>query len=350
MRARRRDRRVYWASHPFLFVGLAVIRRKTVLRIGSRVIVNRTEAMRQVLTDLPLDRVSNRTTGGVIRKNDVTGALFDESGDDHRASRRAVASTLDAAGVSALRQVWTPVLDDAIARLRAGDTVDICEVSDAVAGRTTAAMLGLGLTPAQSLDLARAARRTAASAAASEVPSMRRSTYRDHIGEAFGDSVDPLGTMLSMAAVTTTHATLPRAVAWVADDGLWDAAADPVQRPVLVAELLRVLAPTPLLPRAVASPAEVGGCPVTPDDQILLMTRHAVDAHRRDPSVTDPAPRATSQMVFGVGRHACPGAALARAQLSDVLAVLAPLRPRVRSARADRHSALPAWRSLVVST
>ncbi|MBJ7288818.1 hypothetical protein [Williamsia sp.] len=350
MSARNRDRRVYWASHPFLFAGLAVIRHRAVCRIRSRVIVNQPEAMRHVLTELPLDRVSDRTTGGVIRKNDVVGALFDESGDDHRASRRAVAETLDASGVAALRHVWMPVLDDAVARLRAGELIDLCGVADEMAGRTTAALLGLDLSTGQSIDLARAARATAASAAASEVPSLRRRRYRDHIGEAFGDRIDARGTMLAMAAVTTTHATLPRAVAWVADDDLWGAAGDDAQRPVLVAELLRVLAPTPLLPRAVAERAEVAGCPVTPADQILLMTRHAVGAHRRDPSVTCPAPMALSQLVFGVGRHACPGAALARAQLADVLAALAPLRPRVRTARADRHSALPAWRSLVVST
>jgi hypothetical protein len=35
-------------------------------------------------------------------------------------------------------------------------------------------------------------------------------------------------------------------------------------------------------------------------------------------------------------------------QMADLLAALAPYRPVVVRARADRHSALPGWRSLVI--
>ncbi|MGW1604807.1 hypothetical protein ACWCQV_28120, partial [Streptomyces eurythermus] len=54
------------------------------------------------------------------------------------------------------------------------------------------------------------------------------------------------------------------------------------------------------------------------------------------------------KLVFGAGTHACPGARLARAQLDDTLAALAPHRPTVRRARVDRGAALPGWRSLTV--
>jgi cytochrome P450 len=55
-----------------------------------------------------------------------------------------------------------------------------------------------------------------------------------------------------------------------------------------------------------------------------------------------------AQLVFGAGAHACPGARLARAQLDDTLAALAPHRPTVVRARVDRGAALPGWRSLTV--
>jgi cytochrome P450 len=347
--ARSRDRRVYIASHPVLFALLAAVRRKPLQRLGSRVVVSGYDEVRAVLTDVPLDRTAARTTGGAIHKHEGEGALFDESGDEHRASRRSLAARLDSRGVAALRPVWTPVLDDAVALLRAGGELDLCRLADEVSGRTTAALLDLDLAPGRHTELARAARRTASAAAAAELPSWRRTPYRDHLADAFGGRVDPLGKMLALAAVTTTYAAIPRAVAWVADEDWWDDCRDDARRRVLVGELLRVLAPTPLLPRVAARPATVGGHRVTPDDQLLLMFRHAVDAHRRDPSVADPAPAAVGNLVFGAGPHACPGAGLARAQLDDVLAALGAVGPRVLRARPDRRAALPAWRECVVA-
>jgi cytochrome P450 len=347
-RARRRDRRVYLAGHPFLFALLAATRGRPVRRLGSRVVVHGTAELREVMTQVPLDRTSEKTTGGAIQRHEGSGALFDESGDGHRAARRDLAARLDSRGVAALRPAWTPLLDEVTARLASGAEVDLCEVADELGGRTTAALLGWDLSPADCRELARAARRTASSAAAEELPSLRRSRFTDHLSEAFGAEADPLGKMLALATVNTTYAAVPRAVAWTADAGLWADAADPDRREVLVSELLRVTAPTPMLPRVPAADARVGGVDVRAGEQLLLMARHAVDAHRRDPSVDRPAPAAVSQLVFGAGQHACPGARLARTQLADVLAVLAPFAPEVTRARPDRAAALPAWRELSV--
>ena len=154
-----------------------------------------------------------------------------------------------------------------------------------------------------------------------------------------------LAATLAVAAVNTTIAALPRAAAWASADGLWAYAQDPV----LADELLRVISPTPLLPRvAAADGAPAGGCPVRAGDRMLLIARHAADAHRRDPDPACPAPARTSRLVFGAGPHACPGARLARQQLSDLLAGLAPYEPVVVRARVDRRSALPSWRTLTV--
>ncbi|MEU4428885.1 cytochrome P450, partial [Actinoplanes sp. NPDC024001] len=159
-------------------------------------------------------------------------------------------------------------------------------------------------------------------------------------------ATDGLAAMLAVAAINTTVAALPRAAAWCADAGLWGhAETDPG---TLTAELLRVTAPTPLLPRVAAAGGEVAGCPVRGGDRLILVTRHAVDAHRRDPSPEDPAPAQTAQLVFGAGPHACPGARLARVQIADALVALAVHRPVVVTARVDRRSALPGWSSLIV--
>jgi cytochrome P450 len=76
---------------------------------------------------------------------------------------------------------------------------------------------------------------------------------------------------------------------------------------------------------------------------------HAVGAHDTGPDCDRPAAPQVAQLVFGAGPHACPGAAIARAQLSDTLAMLAPYRPVVVRSRADGKSALPGWRSLLIA-
>jgi cytochrome P450 len=115
-----------------------------------------------------------------------------------------------------------------------------------------------------------------------------------------------------------------------------------------VDELLRVLAPAPLLPRVAAGDGVVGGRPVRRGDRLVLVARHAAGAHRTGPDPAAPAPPQVSQLVFGAGPHACPGARLARAQLADALAALAPHRPVVSRLRVDRTSALPGWSTVEV--
>jgi cytochrome P450 len=143
-------------------------------------------------------------------------------------------------------------------------------------------------------------------------------------------------------------AALPRAVVWCATDGLWPAAADPHTRPALVDELLRVLAPAPLLPRVAAADGLVAGRAVRRGDRLILVTRHAADAHRAGPDPASPAPPQVSQLVFGAGPHACPGARLARAQLADALAAFAAHRPVVTRTKVDRTAALPGWSTVEV--
>lgn len=188
-------------------------------------------------------------------------------------------------------------------------------------------------------------------------------------GAGGGSVASGLATMLAVAAINTSVAGLPRAAAWCADAGLWDWAVSHPQ--ALADELLRVTAPTPLLPRVAAASADLpmppdahGRCPVSaadrppPDgragfavrrgDRLMLVARHAVAAHRGDPDPAAPAPAHVAQLVFGTGPHACPGARLARTQLADLLVALAPSRPEVVRAEVDRRAALPGWSRLIV--
>ncbi|MFI9202319.1 cytochrome P450 [Streptomyces sp. NPDC053048] len=362
--ARRRDRRVYLAGHPFLFSLLAASRRRPVVRLGRTVLVHDADAFRQALTRVPLDREAAGTTGRAARsalggnEGPAGGMLFDQHGAGHRAARRALADDLSSTGVERLRPVWAAVLEHRLAPLAEGRTVDLVPLARELAGATAGALLG---TDADPLRLAAAAGDSAYAAVREHLPGPHRPRRRatadpvDRLRALLGDG-GPAGAaddhaaraMLAVAAVTTVVAALPRAAAWCADAGWWDLAADDARRPVLADELLRVTAPSPLLPRVAAGNGTVGGCPVRAGDRLLLVARHAVRAHRDDPDCRRPAEPAVSQLVFGAGPHACPGARLARAQLQDTLEALAPHRPVVVSARADRRAALPGWRSLVV--
>jgi cytochrome P450 len=357
--ARRRDRRVYTRSHPLLFALLAAVRRRPVVRIGRAVLVSGAEPYRQALTRIPLDRAAAGTTGGAARELSGGGLLFDQEGEGHRDTRRAVAGDLGADGVARLRPVWQEVLSRRLAPLGAGRTVDLVALARELAGTTVCALLDTGADPSE---VAEAAADAASAAVRDHLPGPRspgtaraaaEATARLEAllggGDGGGGGGDAgLRAMLAVAAVNTTVAAVPRAVAWCADGGLWEEAGDERLRAELVTELLRVVAPSPLLPRVAAADAVLGGCPVRAGDRLVLVARNAVGAHRDPPDARRPAPPAVAQLVFGAGPHACPGARLARAQLDDVLAALAPYRPAVVRARVDRRAALPGWRLLTV--
>ncbi|MFE5481177.1 cytochrome P450 [Streptomyces sp. NPDC056527] len=353
--ARRRDRRVYTRSHPLLFALLAAVRRRPVVRVGRAVLVSGAEPYRQALTRVPLDRAAAGTTGGAARELSGGGLLFDQDGAGHRDARRAVAEGLGADGVARLRPVWQAVLTRRLAPLGAGLAVDLVPLARELSGATVRALLDATADPSA---LADAAADAAAAAVRDHLPGPRRpgaaraaaeATARLEALLAGGEDDDAgLRAMLAVAAVNTTVAALPRAVAWCADGGLWGQAGDEGLRPALVTELLRVVAPSPLLPRVAAADAVVGGCPVGAGDRLVLVARNAVGAHSTPPDAHHPAPPAVAQLVFGAGPHACPGARLARAQLDDLLAALAPHRPSVVRARVDRRAALPGWRELTI--
>jgi cytochrome P450 len=346
-RGRRLDRRVYLRSHPVLFALVSASRFAPAVRLGRTVLVHDRDAYVDGLVRIPLDRTAAGTTGGIARAAGGTdGLVFDEEGVAHKGTRRDVADLMGAAAVARLAPVWREVLARRLAPLADRGRVDMVDLALELTGATAAALLD---APADPLALARAARAAAAAAARDNLPGPRAAAGPGDTAAALVDLAgSPRAAMLAVAAVNTMTAALPRAVAWCATDGLWPAAADPATRPALVDELLRVLAPAPLLPRVAAGEGVLGGRRVRPGDRLILVARHAAGAHRAGPDPAAPAPAQQAQLVFGAGPHACPGARLARAQLADTLAALAPHRPVVTRIRVDRDSALPGWSTVEV--
>ncbi len=340
--ARRRDRRVYLRSHPLLFALLAATRRRPVARLGRTVLVHGAEAYREALTRIPLDRTAPGTTGGAAAELTSGGLLFDQDGAEHRTARRALAVELDASAVRRLRPHWRAVLTGRIPELADGD-LELVSLARELAGVTASALTGATACP---VALAGAAAEAAAAAARDHLPGPRpreaARTAAARAAELAALLPDPRDAMVAVAAVNTSVAALPRAAAWCADAGLWPAV-DAPGAPALAAELLRLTAPSPLLPRVAAADAVLAGRRVRAGDRLILVARHAAGAHR-----TEPAGPAAAQAVFGAGPHACPGAGVARALLAELLLALAPYRPVVVGARVDRRAALPGWAELTL--
>ncbi|MFF2039616.1 cytochrome P450 [Kitasatospora sp. NPDC058170] len=335
--ARRLDRRVYLRSHPVLFALLCATRRRPVVRLGRTVLVHGTDAYREVLTKVPLDRTAPGTTGGAAARLTDGGLLFDQDGSEHRAARRALAAELTTGALDRIRPHWQAVLAARVPALTEGE-LELVGLARELAGVTVASLTGSGHRPEL---LVRAAADAASAAVRDHLPGPRRRPRADAAAALTALLPDPLDAMLAVAAVNTTVAALPRAAAWCAAAGLWPTAAT---APELAAELLRLTAPSPILPRVAAAGATVAGCPIAPGDRLVLVARHAAGAHRPGPA-TGPA---ATQAVFGAGPHACPGAGLARVQLADLLLALAPHRPVVRRARVDRRAALPGYAELTL--
>ena len=368
-RAAVRDLAVY-ASHPFAFAALAGTSRLPQLRLGTTVIVHDRERYAEALTGIPLDRLATGTTGGQLAAalGVEKGLMFTDA--DSRASRRTSAAHLSSRQVAALAPAWQPLLRQAAGSLAGGGSLDVAALARRLGGVTANAVLGISADPDLLADLVLAAaahatrtemrpawvnhvlRREAVPPQARELAALMRPTGPGWLADAAqagasAAEVAALGVTIALATVATTAAALPRAVAWCADAGLWDAL--PEHAGPLTAELLRVTAPSGVLPRVTAADAELGGCPVRAGTRLVLVARSAARQGRPFPDPACPAPAAQAQLVFGAGAHACPGARLARAQMAEVLTVLAAHRPRVVSARPAYRSALPSWQRLVVA-
>ena len=262
-RGRRRDRRVYLRSHPVLFALLAATRGAPVRRLGRTLLVHGPDAFRDALTRVPLDRDRRRHHRG--RRATARRGWAAVRAERRRApahAPRGSAKISATAGIARLRPVWSAVLRRRLAPLAAGDR----------GHRPTCRRAGRRHHRRAAADR----RRPAGTGGGG--PRGRRAAVRDHLPgvprpgqarrarpprRASPGSSNPEERRRSRSRRSTRRSRrFPRAVAWCADDGLWAWADDQDERSTLVTELLRVTAPSPLLPRVAAGPGVVGGRPV----------------------------------------------------------------------------------------
>jgi cytochrome P450 family 142 subfamily A polypeptide 1 len=131
---------------------------------------------------------------------------------------------------------------------------------------------------------------------------------------------------------TTRHVISGGVEQLLRDRTHWDAlTASPARIPAAVEEMLRWVSPIKNMCRTLLEDTEVGGVTIPKGDQALLL----YEAANRDPEVFadphvfDPGRTPNEHVAFGLGRHFCMGAFLARLEVRVLLEQLLTRHPNL---------------------
>lgn len=350
LRSRLNDQRLFFCSHPVLYPLLGLLSLRPIIQIGSLTVISDPDVVRNFLLRAPIDRMASGTTGATVREATGVSTLFAAEGETNRALRGDLLKQLnDPRTVEVFEGELAAICD----QLGSGQQVDVVPGLRRAAGVTASTLLGLSvdsdllMTHIDALvdagaraqlhgrgDVVTPTRELAELLGSSQWydEGLLHSLAADR-DESFAISS---GVVALVAAATTSVAASTRAIAWCADGREWNVVARDPDR--AAARYLGDLTPSPLLPRRVRDDFEINGRQITPRMSVLLNLRAAC---RRGDDVVN-------NLAFGFGPFACPGAALARRQLSAVLSRVGVHNPRVVARLVGRGRALPRWDRLVL--
>ncbi|GAA1120944.1 cytochrome P450 [Kitasatospora arboriphila] len=323
-------------------------------------VVTREEDVRAAFTDprLSLARTPPPVTGRPRRALDMT--LVDYDPPDHTRIRRLAAPALSAARIAAYRPLVERAAGEQLAALAADRPVDLlAHFAAPFAFRVLCEVFGVAQADRGPLravvddliahrDVPAAQRRLDAFVRTGTAGRLARPGGEDAFSRIVAawslrtdvteDELADLLAMLLLAGFDSTVQMLAMAVlALLAHPAeLARLAADPALLPAAVDELLRWDTPGPFATtRTALADVPIGGTVVPAGSGVLLSVAAANRDPRRHP---DPdvlrldRPTAARQLGFGLGPHYCPGAPLARLQLTAALAALLSHRPELRAA------------------
>lgn len=389
-RARWHDRRLYLASHPWLFLALAFAARRGPICVipGIGHVVSDPGLAREVLASG--ERFAK--TGPGALSDALTGvmgprALVNMDGAAHRELRAQLRALFTPRYVMELvPQIFERPLAQARSRLEAGEAVDLVRLAQVLAGRVACAIVGVdapagpddevcldhyrkGLEFASVVSLGRR-RLSPAKAAVTRtrleaLTESARAAFQDGdersvpgrlraAGLDFEDCRGVIGLLL-LAGTETTASALPRIVALLIDTGQW--AALRADRSLLVRavdEGLRATGPLAVVTRNVVESTTLGGCRLQPGGRVIVSIANALKSPRAlvDPShftIDREQPPQLMNLWFGHGPHFCLGAALAHCEIAAALTALLDCGAlQIVSRRYGRRALFPAYSTLEV--
>lgn len=313
-------------------------------------------------------------------------ALSNMDGDDHRRLRVAISDVLAPARVEMLIANRAAELATMSSRLARGECVDLVHFVRCWSGRIAFDVVGIappvGSEEEASQEIVRLSERMA-SMLGFHRPSKRQTRIAkadcEQIGSYFRDGYEqpaPVSSLVdrlqasgytfqqavgllvffAMAGPLTVSAALPRIIALLVDNGLFNQLAeDPAGIPQAIDEGLRFVTPLPGTVRIVRRDAVVHGHSLAAGSRLLILTCNLArdaklfpDPDRFDITrIHDPRVR---RLWYGAGPHRCPGLILAQRELHEVLGAMTGATGDICivKRRASLRALLPAYAQLVV--
>jgi cytochrome P450 len=391
-RTRWHEQYLYWHNRPLTTAAMLLVARlgKVVYFPGIGYAVNDPALAVQILSHPAFTSTGHGSMDELITDLVGPAALFNMDGAPHRALRSQVVEIFARRNIEARigAEVRTMAAHLA-ADLTAGRRVDLVPVTRQIAGSATCGLLGIAVDPARraadyaelthlatqmtrflgldklepSAETLRQARVyydqvlafAAPSYAAAGGPAPTVIAQLKGAGLCFEDAAGLLAVLL-LAGTETVLAALPRLVALLLDGGEFARlAADPALLPAAIAEGLRILCPSPAIPRAISADTELDGVRFKRGRRVIIILYNALKRPEYFPQprrfdLTRTVDARFRHLCFGGGAHFCLGFALAHYEIGALLEALigVPGGLRVVARRYPRDMSFPGYTSLVL--